>query len=45
MVCTLDHLLKNINSAMADEEKYIDAYGIELMKGFSEWKTGNPDIR
>tara|TARA_B100001093_G_C26846835_1_gene1023232 strand:+ start:1795 stop:2883 length:1089 start_codon:yes stop_codon:yes gene_type:complete len=26
---------------MADEEKYIDAYGVELGKGFSEWKTGN----
>jgi len=29
---------------MADEEKYIDAYGTELGQGFSEWKTGNTDI-
>ena len=29
---------------MADEEKYIDAYGTELGEGFSEWKTGNTDI-
>ncbi len=29
---------------MSDEEKYIDAYGVELMKGFSEWKTGDPTV-